>query len=134
MVTVFPFETVRFIAQFSTHESDTVPYMYHCHMLVHEDQGMMGQFIVTTDSTLSVKNHKRKLTELTIYPNPVNDVLNIDFNGEINSIGVYNLSGELVIWQKTPETSINVGSLVAGFYIVEVLSDEGIQQRKFIKN
>lgn len=22
------------------------PYMYHCHMLLHEDQGMMGQFVV----------------------------------------------------------------------------------------
>ena len=22
------------------------PYMYHCHMLNHEDQGMMGQFVV----------------------------------------------------------------------------------------
>jgi hypothetical protein len=22
------------------------PYMYHCHLLYHEDQGMMGQFVV----------------------------------------------------------------------------------------
>jgi FtsP/CotA-like multicopper oxidase with cupredoxin domain len=24
----------------------TVPYMYHCHVLQHEDRGMMGQFVV----------------------------------------------------------------------------------------
>ncbi|HJA62368.1 MAG TPA: multicopper oxidase domain-containing protein, partial [Candidatus Brevibacterium intestinavium] len=23
-----------------------LPYMYHCHMLLHEDEGMMGQFVV----------------------------------------------------------------------------------------
>jgi len=23
-----------------------VPYMYHCHVLRHEDNGMMGQFVV----------------------------------------------------------------------------------------
>jgi hypothetical protein len=23
-----------------------VPYMFHCHMLLHEDEGMMGQFVV----------------------------------------------------------------------------------------
>ncbi len=23
-----------------------MPYMYHCHILVHEDSGMMGQFVV----------------------------------------------------------------------------------------
>ncbi len=26
---------------------DPVPYMYHCHILEHEDAGMMGQFVVT---------------------------------------------------------------------------------------
>jgi FtsP/CotA-like multicopper oxidase with cupredoxin domain len=24
------------------------PYMYHCHLLTHEDQGMMGQFTVAS--------------------------------------------------------------------------------------
>lgn len=27
------------------------PYMYHCHILRHEDAGMMGQFIVVTPGT-----------------------------------------------------------------------------------
>lgn len=37
---------VRFIAQFTDFYDDSIPYMYHCHMLTHEDHGMMGQFIV----------------------------------------------------------------------------------------
>jgi len=37
---------VRFIAQFNDHANDSIPYMYHCHMLTHEDMGMMGQFLV----------------------------------------------------------------------------------------
>lgn len=41
---------VRFIAQFSDHANDSIPYMYHCHMLTHEDMGMMGQFIVSNPS------------------------------------------------------------------------------------
>lgn len=44
---------VRFIAQFSDHANDSIPYMYHCHMLTHEDMGMMGQFLVT-DPTSSI--------------------------------------------------------------------------------
>ncbi|MCF3649718.1 multicopper oxidase family protein [Synoicihabitans lomoniglobus] len=39
--------TVRFIAVFDDHANDDVPYMYHCHILTHEDDGMMGQFVVT---------------------------------------------------------------------------------------
>ena len=39
-------ETVRVITQFTTYANSTVPYMYHCHILEHEDGGMMGQFVV----------------------------------------------------------------------------------------
>jgi FtsP/CotA-like multicopper oxidase with cupredoxin domain len=38
--------TVRVIAEFKDYADPEVPYMYHCHMLEHEDNGMMGQFVV----------------------------------------------------------------------------------------
>lgn len=37
---------VRLIMQFRDHADPSIPYMYHCHMLWHEDIGMMGQFVV----------------------------------------------------------------------------------------
>ncbi|MEU6992937.1 multicopper oxidase domain-containing protein [Streptomyces sp. NPDC046465] len=37
----------RLAMRFSDHSDRTTPYMYHCHILYHEDQGMMGQFVVT---------------------------------------------------------------------------------------
>ncbi len=45
-VLVHPNETVRFIAKFETYADDKYPFMYHCHILEHEDAGMMGQFLV----------------------------------------------------------------------------------------
>ena len=39
-------ETVRFVAQFSDFASTTHSFMYHCHMANHEDEGLMGQFLV----------------------------------------------------------------------------------------
>ncbi|MCV2403973.1 multicopper oxidase domain-containing protein [Marinomonas sp. C2222] len=39
-------ETVRVIMKFTDYASDSVPYMYHCHIMEHEDLGMMGQFLV----------------------------------------------------------------------------------------
>ncbi|MBK8372344.1 MAG: multicopper oxidase domain-containing protein [Saprospiraceae bacterium] len=47
VVLVRPGETVRFITKFETFSNPHVPYMFHCHLLPHEDGGMMGQFIVT---------------------------------------------------------------------------------------
>lgn len=45
-VLVDPGETVRFITQFTTYADPDTPFMYHCHILEHEDGGMMGQFLV----------------------------------------------------------------------------------------
>jgi FtsP/CotA-like multicopper oxidase with cupredoxin domain len=46
--------TVRFITQFETYYDDQFPYMYHCHMLTHEDDGMMGQFLVKSPCIFQV--------------------------------------------------------------------------------
>jgi FtsP/CotA-like multicopper oxidase with cupredoxin domain len=38
--------TVRLAMRFDGPADPNTPYMYHCHLLYHEDQGMMGQFVV----------------------------------------------------------------------------------------
>ncbi|QNG20161.1 multicopper oxidase domain-containing protein [Rhodococcus triatomae] len=45
-VYVRPGETVRLLMRFEDYTDPAVPYMFHCHVLRHEDQGMMGQFVV----------------------------------------------------------------------------------------
>ncbi len=41
-----PGSEVRIIATFPEYADPTWPYMYHCHLLWHEDSGLMGQFVV----------------------------------------------------------------------------------------
>lgn len=45
-VLVDPGSAVRVIAEFADFADSQNPYMYHCHILEHEDAGMMGQFVV----------------------------------------------------------------------------------------
>jgi FtsP/CotA-like multicopper oxidase with cupredoxin domain len=45
-VLVYPREIVRIITQFENYTDSKTPYMFHCHILEHEDAGMMGQFVV----------------------------------------------------------------------------------------
>jgi len=61
---------VRFITQFEDYADPNMPYMYHCHMLSHEDEGMMGQFVVV-DSTTALP--ELEANNFQIYPNPSND-------------------------------------------------------------
>jgi blue copper oxidase len=46
--TVFipPGATVQLVVRFPGYADPDVPYMFHCHLLQHEDNGMMGQFVV----------------------------------------------------------------------------------------
>ena len=39
-------ERVRLLLSFKDYADSDTPYMYHCHILEHEDAGMMGQFVI----------------------------------------------------------------------------------------
>ncbi|VEH80206.1 Multicopper oxidase [Corynebacterium kutscheri] len=45
-VSLPPHATVRLGVTFGQFRDKSYPYMYHCHMLFHEDQGMMGQYVM----------------------------------------------------------------------------------------
>jgi len=41
-----PGTTTRIALRFTDYTDPDIPYMFHCHVLRHEDRGMMGQFVV----------------------------------------------------------------------------------------
>ncbi|MFI6869853.1 multicopper oxidase family protein [Nocardia sp. NPDC050406] len=45
-VYIAPGSTVRLALRFDGPADPGTPYMFHCHLIWHEDQGMMGQFVV----------------------------------------------------------------------------------------
>lgn len=89
---------VRFIAQFNDFANDSIPFMYHCHMLTHEDMGMMGQFLVVdnvgvTEESISKGNFK-------VFPNPsLSGEFTIDLS-EVKDVPtfyeVYSIEGKLI--------------------------------------
>jgi FtsP/CotA-like multicopper oxidase with cupredoxin domain len=42
---------MRLIMRFTDYADPVWPYMFHCHVLRHEDSGMMGQFLVVEPGT-----------------------------------------------------------------------------------
>jgi GEVED domain/Secretion system C-terminal sorting domain len=62
-------------------------------------------------------------TAFTYYPNPVTDVLNLNYNTNIASVTVINLLGQTVLSKNninTAETQLNLSALTAGTYLVKV--------------
>ena len=58
-------QTVTFIAKFDGFASNTNPFMYHCHFPSHEDDGLMGQFVVVNNAVedLAIASATRKGSE-----------------------------------------------------------------------
>ncbi|MEH3139636.1 MAG: multicopper oxidase domain-containing protein [Mycobacterium kyogaense] len=44
-----PGQRIRLAVRFADYTDPRSPYMYHCHLALHEDHGMMGQFLVLGD-------------------------------------------------------------------------------------
>lgn len=72
---------------------------------------------------------------ISVYPNPVDDKLNIKFTQNINlvSISIYNAIGQLVHVNKNPTETIDVSDLKTGSYFIKIISDKGTASSKFIK-
>jgi bilirubin oxidase len=129
--------SVTFVAKFDDYADNTWPYMYHCHALTHEDEGMMGQFIVY--SPLATAENNAPIS-YKIYPNPVADklFLKLDSNeNEVYYITITTLEGRVVMMLPKPDwqNGIDVSFLATGTYILK-LTDENtknITVKKFIK-
>lgn len=75
------------------------------------------------------------MNALTVYPNPVVDILSIRYNEEITAINVYDLSGRLVkqITPNQTEVEVNMSELAAAMYIVKVNAGGNQTEIKVIK-
>ncbi len=119
---------VRFITQFSDFSDPDVPYMYHCHMLSHEDAGMMGQFLVTGGVT-SIQREQNYQVQL--FPNPATDHLTVFLpNNDHNQWTLTNALGQ-VLEQPSFQlidnntVQINLRGLHSGTYWLEITTERG---------
>ena len=70
---------------------------------------------------------------VNLYPNPVQDQLNIEAECLILDASVYNLSGQKVVSRTNASKTLqmNLGDLSPGTYILVVTTEKGVRQMKF---
>jgi bilirubin oxidase len=123
VVLVMPGDSVKFITKFETFTNPTVPYMYHCHLLHHEDDGMMGSFIVIDSAWAAGTPLIEKINEFEIYPNPTKDniyIYNKTNQTEIENIYISDLSGRKLLEYNFTIKAIDISNLFAGVYYLTV--------------
>jgi len=71
-------------------------------------------------------------TQLSIYPNPVTNLLRVNAASKVIGLTIYNISGQEVL--RAEKATINTSSLSRGVYIIKVSQEGGaISTKRFIK-
>lgn len=118
-------ETVRFIARFTNFADAKSPYMFHCHIALHEDEGMMGQFVVVPSPTDVIDVDSR---DAVVYPNPTATHFTITTSIPMQRIAVINELGVTVSAHDAGNATIitiETSHLPAGSYIVHCYRNDG---------
>ncbi|KXX70922.1 T9SS type A sorting domain-containing protein [Flammeovirga sp. SJP92] len=71
--------------------------------------------------------------DIEIYPNPTSNLININSFSAITSCRILDLSGKELIKIEQAVEHIDISSLQAGTYILEVQTSEGVSSKKLIK-
>lgn len=130
---------VKFIAKFDDYADSLHPFMYHCHISLHEDEGMMGQFIVT-DLTSGILEANKVHSDFSIFPNPSQDRIFVKFadpSSQAYYIKIVNVFGRTIYMLPQPQLQdgIDVGNLASGIYYL-ILTNEKTRittTKKFVK-
>ena len=75
------------------------------------------------------------LEGLKAYPNPTTEILNIEYTSDLNSVTVFNMLGQQVVFKKVNGTSIQIdlSGLNSGAYLVKIDADTTSKTLKVVK-
>lgn len=91
---------------------------------------------INAENSLGISSSVEIDSELSIYPNPVKDVLEINSSAGISELSIFNFTGQKIYSAKHNGTSakINVESWQKGTYILQLTDkNSNTSSRKFIK-
>lgn len=137
VILVMPMQTSRVIMKFEDYTNDSMPYMYHCHMLHHEDDGMMGSFVVRDSSEVGIG--ELPANGLAIFPSPSQNFVMIDLPievGENPMIRVMDVLGneKTVPHQRLQESfRLDISVLRPGIYFINIVEGHSHYSGKFIR-
>ena len=96
--------------------------------------GEESEIIMSADGVTTGLNDQL-LKNIKVYPNPVQNVLQIEAGVMIETVELISLDGRRLILSQTaaPHMDIDLSGLPASQYILRIITDEGVLIRKIIK-
>lgn len=80
------------------------------------------------DPFLAVSDVSNTKAKVSVYPNPVTDVINVKSDNKISQVSIFDVSGKMV--KTSAENSVNVQNLAKGSYVVSIKFTDGTTETK----
>jgi hypothetical protein len=100
----------------------------------------LSEETIQTIKTIAESGSDNSSLNLSVFPNPVSDLLNVTFNmpvAGVSKIEVFNYTGQLLIEKSLNATAdlqqvkVDVSTLPSGNYFVRIVTPSGTEVRKF---
>ena len=109
-----------------------------------EGEHLMHLRVKRTDGTWSLYGRPESLTVLSVnnlsfetlklFPNPVEDVLNISFrNGTLDSVKIIDFNGKILFEKSEHLEQVQLQDLASGVYLIQIKTSSGAISKKIIK-
>ena len=95
----------------------------------YEDVIYIDNFLVT-EGQVSVNEYN---DNVNVYPNPANNVVNVNAASNINNVEIFNMMGQKVAAFDANDTNvqINTTALSNGMYMMRITTENGVSNQKF---
>jgi len=96
---------------------------------------VVSEGFINSETSISLTVSENEIEDLVMYPNPVDNVLNINTNEEIIQIRVYNQLGQLLKDEKPLQSnfSIDFSNLTTGIYLLKIKAENKMTTKQVIK-
>ena len=110
--------------------------VYYFGFNAYSDPDQWKLFVDDISVTASLANAAFAANKFSFYPNPVKDVLNINFSKTISQVSVFNIVGQEVVVKSINDnqSQIDMSNLSKGTYLVKVTSEGLTQTIKVLKD
>lgn len=136
VVTIPPMNgSVKLIMRFDDFSDPEMPYMYHCHILSHEDTGMMGQFIVNAAASGTTENAAQQHIQVSptlLHTGQETVRIAADRDWEPVRVEAFDQLGRLVLTQPNG-ADISANQLAAGANLLKIYTVRGTAIFKIVK-
>ena len=83
-------------------------------------------------STLGLEDNTLPNNDISVYPNPTSDVINISSNLSITSLELFNILGKKVMQSESVTNRLVVSELPSGIYLLNINTEKGNLTKKVI--